>query len=705
MKISFKKIVSIVGGIFLVGSTVAAAMMGALPSNFVQNTNSNVAMIYGANAAASDYTGATNLGDLIATSVIENTPPVETIDGEYDFSNAEGISEDIELGNSIITGKILNVLNDNRIPSLIDDKIKWDDGNSSDDSFNVHEELLIGDLKLKTSLDDNDFDEIALTNDKGFSYRYVFEEDMNINLIGDKDADTLYIKILGEKYEVDSFDDSSIVVVTSEEKAFKKGDSYTLNGKTVNIDGIGEDSIWMNGVIIDEGDTESVNGLKIYVDKIFFSGDESMVMTKIGEEITTEFETGEAYPGEDEDEPNWVWDINNPGKKDGWIGVTYDKKATSPDDDGIMYVGDSLILPKGYASLNFESTTEVNYDDFKVKFIEEKDLWNSTYRYSVKEDVPVIQIEGPNEDSFTVNGKETNTIYLRFAQADDGTEVNTIEGSVEIFYEDINKDVSDSVRPRYTKKLDLESAGTLSDSLVATIDADDTSIQLRIEIINGKARLDFVNDVNTLSLNIGGEENLLAHSGAFQWLGSNDKDAESNELIINGINIGTEDNDVMDHYGMIVETPENNGDDDEVVIQIPTDKVEAQISIVGEGSKVIDTNATMPTLPTGTDYVFKDTSVSSVKDKNLIVVGGTCINAVARTLLGTGTLCGEDFTEETGVSAGQALVQVFQNPYAEDKVAILVAGYNAEDTTAAINKIADGTIGIDLSTIGEKIII
>lgn len=704
MKFSFKKIASIIGGVFLVGSTVAAATMGALPNTFVQDTDSNVAMIYGSAAASSDLTGATSLGDLVATSVIENTPPVEAVTGEYDFSNAVGIDDDIPLGDSIVYGKILSSLNDNKIPTLLDDKIKWDDGNSSDDSFNVHEEILIGDMVLKTSLNDNDFNGVALTNNKGFSYRYVFEEDMNVNLIDDEDADTLYITILGEKYEVESFEDSSITVVTSEDKTFKKGDSYTLNGNTITIDGIGEDSIWVNGVIIDEEDTEYVDGLEIYVDKIFFSGMDSMVNVRIGEDITTEFETGEAYPGEDEDEPNWVWDIDNPGQKDGFIGVTYDKKETSPDDN-VLLPGDSLILPEGYAALNFDSISEVTYDDFKLKFIDDKDLWNSTYKYSVKDDVPVISIEGPNEDSFIVNGKETDTIYLRYAQAEDGIEVNTTHGAVEIFYEDINKDVSDSVRPRYVSRFELQSDGVLNNVQVATLNVDDTQVELRVEIVGGKAKLQLVNELNTLNVKIGGEENLLAASGAFQWLGTNDEDADSDELIIDGVNIGTEDNDVMDYYGMIVETPESNGDDDEVVIQIPTDVVEAQISIVGEGSRVIDTNATMPTLPTGADYVFKDTEIATVQDNNLIIVGGTCINAEARKLLGTGVLCGSNFTDATGVGAGHALVQVFDNPYAADKVAILVAGYNAEDTTAAVNKVADGTIGIDLSMVGQKIII
>ena len=74
---------------------------------------------------------------------------------------------------------------------------------------------LIDDINLLTSLDDNDFDGVALTNNKGLAYKLVFEEDMEVSLIGDDDADTLYLNILGTEYEIDAMDSNSITVVTS----------------------------------------------------------------------------------------------------------------------------------------------------------------------------------------------------------------------------------------------------------------------------------------------------------------------------------------------------------------------------------------------------------------------------------------------------------------------------------------------------------
>ncbi len=88
---------------------------------------------------------------------------------------------------------------------------------------------------------------------------------------------------------------------------------------------------------------------------------------------------------------------------------------------------------------------------------------------------------------------------------------------------------------------------------------------------------------------------------------------------------------------------------------------------------------------------LKDTEVATkAANKNLIVVGGSCINTVAATLLGSSTpLCGADFTNAAKtkvgkeVGAGSYLISTFASPYNTGKVAMLVAGYDAQDTVNA----------------------
>ena len=78
----------------------------------------------------------------------------------------------------------------------------------------------------------------------------------------------------------------------------------------------------------------------------------------------------------------------------------------------------------------------------------------------------------------------------------------------------------------------------------------------------------------------------------------------------------------------------------------------------------------------------------------MIVVGGSCINTVAQELLGASApLCGSDFTTSTGVGENEFLVQTFAR--SGGKIATLVAGYQAADTTNAANALTTKTPTIE----------
>ena len=98
------------------------------------------------------------------------------------------------------------------------------------------------------------------------------------------------------------------------------------------------------------------------------------------------------------------------------------------------------------------------------------------------------------------------------------------------------------------------------------------------------------------------------------------------------------------------------------------------------------------------DVLVKDSEVSSVSSKNLIVVGGSCINSAAATLVG-GAKCTSDWTTATGVGSGEFLIQSFGDAYSTGKIALLVAGYEAADTINAVTYLR--TKDVD-TTAGKK---
>lgn len=152
----------------------------------------------------------------------------------------------------------------------------------------------------------------------------------------------------------------------------------------------------------------------------------------------------------------------------------------------------------------------------------------------------------------------------------------------------------------------------------------------------------------------------------------------------------------VDVFGTLIarDTTDNN----KVTIAYPQDQMYADVLATELAATVSGTGGTATEL----GYVIvTDALVSSVSSKNLIVVGGSCINSVAAKLLGSDTpLCGADWEAKTGAGTGQYLIKTYASPYSSAKVATLVAGYNAGDTTAAATYLTTQTVAIDKTAAG-----
>jgi len=139
----------------------------------------------------------------------------------------------------------------------------------------------------------------------------------------------------------------------------------------------------------------------------------------------------------------------------------------------------------------------------------------------------------------------------------------------------------------------------------------------------------------------------------------------------------------MDLWGTIATTDASDSDQSNVMISYPDDQVYVQVYVSS-----VDAIVSTEDGATGNIVPVYDTESAKISGKNLIVVGGSCVNTVAAELLGsTGKLCGEDFTTATGIGSGEYLIQTFSRT--GGKVATLVAGYDAADTTNAASSIVN----------------
>ena len=149
--------------------------------------------------------------------------------------------------------------------------------------------------------------------------------------------------------------------------------------------------------------------------------------------------------------------------------------------------------------------------------------------------------------------------------------------------------------------------------------------------------------------------------------------------------------DRMDLWGTLITIDSSDSDQKTATINYPDEQIYAQIYVAEIGAAI--TPGQTSGGGGGQVLIVKDSEVSAVAGKNLIVIGGSCINIAAAKILDSDVpLCTSDFTAKTGVGVGQYIIKTVTSPYSDDKVAMLVAGYEAADTVNAVRKAMEGVM-------------
>jgi hypothetical protein len=146
----------------------------------------------------------------------------------------------------------------------------------------------------------------------------------------------------------------------------------------------------------------------------------------------------------------------------------------------------------------------------------------------------------------------------------------------------------------------------------------------------------------------------------------------------------------IDWWGTLASQDSSDSDQKIASISYPKSQVYAQLYVAASGAAVSSATSASGSTQLG-DVLVQDSQVSSVATKNLIVVGGSCINSAAATLVG-GAKCSADWTAATGVGAGQFLIKGYASSSLTSKVALLVAGYEAADTVNAAKYLRTQTV-------------
>ncbi|GBE19982.1 hypothetical protein BMS3Abin17_00713 [archaeon BMS3Abin17] len=148
-----------------------------------------------------------------------------------------------------------------------------------------------------------------------------------------------------------------------------------------------------------------------------------------------------------------------------------------------------------------------------------------------------------------------------------------------------------------------------------------------------------------------------------------------------------------DLWGTITTIDSSDSDQKSATISYPDEQVYAQLYIAEEAASITAGATTSGTSTPLGEVLVKDSEVSSVATKNLIIIGGSCINSAAASVLGEG--CGSAFTDATGVGSGEFLIKGVSDSTVTSKLALVVAGYESADTVNAAKYLQTQVVDTD----------
>lgn len=675
-----KKYAALMITMCLLMSTMALAKLDDLPEIF-SNAWEDTALVVGSSASGNDDAARTVLKTYFASFV---EPEVNETS---DLTNLDGLTEEIMLGYQL-NSEFDTELDDSDIETLKDSTFEFDD-----ETISYREIIKVGnDMTVETSLtasEDDYKDEPYIEIERGaLGYYFVFDE--NIDLSNVDNDEPLEINFLGKNLKIIEVDNDEIEVETGEKKFVGVDESVQVEDKTLTVSEIYEDNIIVNvdGTMayLDEGETDDVNGLWIRVEDIYYSDtrDERTVKLIVSEEkIHKTYKDGDEYIGQDEDDPEWVWDLDNLlvdnlngdtiAGQGPTLGIVNDFVKDDYKDDPIKN-GEQYNFPNDFAAVEF---TRVEVDEFtEINFESEDSLDLEDVGLGTSETGLVLTSQ--EDDGIVLNGNiKTDKVYLTDYINNSNGGINETLG---IFYKDENtKDIEVAFR------IDVSNGTTGEFGYLNFDDTRDNDLKLGYEAIliddNLYFKLKVLQENNDLNTN-NDVVSVWSFNDNFELdrLGDEKDKDEDWELVYGQVgdwfNIGEEEEDLLTEYGMIIRDPSSNGNNDRVSLEIPADLQKVKVTI-GTGDKIINE------APTRTEPVLTTESGASGYNM-LILVGGPCVNSLTAEYLGLPyPSCGV----ESSISENSGIIRYLEQA---GKTILIVAGWEKADTLRAANKVVEG---------------
>jgi hypothetical protein len=752
MRTIFRKAMTVLGSVALIGSTIGAAAAANFPSPFTSNS----AIVVGNGAAPSDLVAATSIASTINEDYVGSSVGTSTTVSDGDSYKFEKSSTKFHLGDTI-TGVVSSTLDEDEMPILLNDGVYVD---SSNDEFDYTQTVTMAASRL-VMFEDNDYaaDEPTVgfhlsSGDDVLTYTLTFNDEPDFD-----DMDSTDLTLMGKDYyvleaaynELTLLDSASDTILAEGETATLDvgGDKYVVS---INFISETEAKLEVNGEktnSLSETETYKLKdgaylGLKdiLYtakdsgVSKVEFSiGNGKLVLTD-GDDVELNEDTIDGLAVDLTNTTAALSSISLDWNADDDLFITEDMQAVMPGFGAIQLVFGGLNLPE-----EEEIAIASNGDD--SMFLEDFPLKDSV------EDIPLLYGDGTdfvgigkdadellrvdNDGSITFNGDTDSYFVLSWS---DGRDAESYLMQATSFGDDGAGNNQTTFQYRKNNawvdaKVDREEDDTFSvgnaevkvgaiNKALKTVVVLNNSEETNFQTLYSEEGLMVYLPFNSLTSTAAGVINISA--GPASWnltVVEEDKDGDKGDGSTIRALLGLNGNGEVEVSSYLVGTDgateragEQEIDDTDVyenwvysdlATQILFDRGPDQktLKLIYHGDEVsadVYITSSDAVVSGGGDagiMTVTDNNAASVSGKNLVVVGGSAINSVAASLLGS-AYRGPAFTTATGVGDGEFLIQSFSYGGA---TALLVAGYNAADTTKAASYLTNYDVD---TTVGKK---
>jgi hypothetical protein len=739
MKFNFRKISAIAVSAIMAGMTMGLASAANYPAPFVSGGVANVAVVYGTGTGVSslDLVQAGNIQSSLGTFV---SGGAVTVEGGEAFQ-LEKSSNKFNFNNSL-NGVYTTLGSQNLVDFLADGTYK---SGAVDQDYT--QKITLRDNRL-TLFADSDYNNkvptlgFKWTNGENIlDYDLKFGAAIPFNQLNDTD-----MPLMGKSYYVLSSDATKIVLLDSANKVvLSEGDSVTVGGKTVTIEYIDTNKVKFNvdgeitDSLADHGTYELNDGSYIVANDIMYASKDSGV-SKVEFSIGAgkiSLISGETVEVNDKAVDGLVATLTNSGgltninlawNSDSKTFLTDTNAITMPIFETIKLVFGGMTFPDSPEAVSLDNgetmTLSMGSYDLPIFHITS----DPSYATLGEEDFPLVTavstpanytarsedanvsantggLDLQENDRFLVTTLgndltdiqtmyyEVNKIHVSGAnQTDVSVELKDLIGSDDITFDSASdvksvKDVDVTINQVNDTHVYLKFAGTgISYNTAVSKTGLEVTLPALTEIQT--------NDVDAgvvLTLTEANKDGDLAKGMPFT---ATVKSTTNNKLHVASTNVTTlkEDSSSKVYIGYVPSdlaskvTLDETGDEYDFNVDYYGTEVTADVKVIG-GTSTTSTGSNVLG-----NILVKDSEVSSVATKNLIVVGGSCINSAAAALVG-GAKCGADWTSATGIGTGQFLIKGYATSTLTSGVALLVAGYDADDTVKATtyltNKVVD----------------